>query len=158
MATTRYQLKRDLFIPRPKDEVFAFFSDAGNLERITPDFLRFKILTPRPIEMKSGAVIDYQLRLFGLPFRWRTEITEFVPGSHFVDVQVKGPYKVWHHRHQFTTVAGGTQMTDIVDYDLPFGPLGALAHALMVRRSVNQIFDHRNRTILEILLSESSRE
>ncbi|MBD3299322.1 MAG: CDP-paratose 2-epimerase [candidate division Zixibacteria bacterium] len=153
MTPTRYQLRRELHIPLPRDEVFAFFSDAANLERITPNFLRFKILTPLPLEMKPGAIIDYELRLFMIPFRWRTEITEYVPNEHFADVQVKGPYKVWDHRHEFRDAPdGGTIMTDTVNYDLLFGPLGRLAHALMVKRSVRKIFDHRNATILDILL------
>ncbi len=155
MTPTRYQLRRELHIPLPRDEVFAFFSDAANLERITPDFLRFKILTPSPIEMKPGTLIDYELRLFMIPFRWRTRITEYAPNEHFADIQVKGPYTVWDHRHEFRdALDGGTIMIDTVDYDLPFGPLGSIAHALMVKRSVRKIFDHRNATILDILLDK----
>lgn len=145
-----WHLERSLFIPRPLAEVFAFFSDAGNLERITPPYLRFHVLTPAPIAMQPGALIDYELRLYGVGFRWRTRIEAFDPPLSFVDIQLKGPYKLWHHRHDFEEVPGGTQMRDRVDYDLPFGPLGALARALFVRRSVEQIFDYRNETILKI--------
>lgn len=145
-----WHLERSLFIPRPRPEVFAFFSDAGNLERITPPYLRFHVVTPAPIPMHPGALIDYELRLYGVGFRWRTRIETFDPPSSFVDIQLKGPYKLWHHRHDFEEVPGGTQMRDRVDYDLPFGPLGALARAIFVRRSVEQIFDYRNETILKI--------
>lgn len=146
-----WHLERTLFIPRSRPEVFAFFSDASNLERITPPFLRFRILTPAPISMQAGTLIDYQLRLYGLSFRWRTCIEAFQPPSYFIDAQLRGPYKSWHHRHTFQDAPGGTLMLDRVDYDLPLGPLGAVAHTLFVRRSVEQIFDHRNQTILQLL-------
>ena len=146
-----WHLERSLLIPRPRPEVFAFFSDAINLERITPPFLRFRILTPAPIPMRAGTLIDYELRLYGVKFRWRTRIDAFEPPGHFIDVQLRGPYKAWHHRHTFEEVPGGTLMQDRVDYDLPFGPAGAVARALFVRRSVERIFDYRNRIILEIL-------
>jgi len=142
-----YHLERSLFLPRPREEVFAFFSDAGNLERITPAFLHFHILTQRPIVMQAGTLIDYQLRLFGVPFHWRTRIEAFEPISSFTDVQLTGPYRRWHHRHDFIDAPGGTQMHDHVEYELPFGPLGEIARALFVRRAVNKIFDHRNATI-----------
>ena len=145
-----YHLERSLFIPRPRAEVFAFFSDALNLERITPAFLRFHILTPPPIAMHAGALIDYELRLYGVRFKWQTRIEAFEPPSFFIDTQVKGPYKLWHHRHEFEDAPGGTLMRDRLDYDLPFGPLGALAKVLFVGRSVERIFDHRNATIAEI--------
>ena len=145
-----YLLERSLFIPRPREEVFAFFADAHNLEQITPAFLRFRILTPGPIAMKAGTLIDYQLNLHGLPVKWRTRIEEFTPPSSFVDVQLSGPYRRWHHRHEFEAVPGGTEMRDRVEYELPFGPLGALARLLFVRRSLDQIFDHRNATIAEL--------
>ncbi len=145
-----YVLERSLFIPRPRKEVFAFFSNAENLERITPAFLNFHILTPRPIVMVAGTIIDYELRLYEIRFRWRTLIETFDPISSFADVQLSGPYKRWHHRHEFTDVPGGTQMRDRVDYDLPFGTIGAIAHTLFVHRCVNRIFDYRNATITEI--------
>lgn len=137
-------------LPRPKSEVFAFFSDASNLERMTPDFLRFRILTPLPIEMTPGALIDYQLRLYGVPVRWRTRIETFEPETSFSDVQLRGPYRRWHHQHLFADVPGGTEMRDIVEYELPFGWLGAIANRLFVRRSVEQIFDYRRRVMAEV--------
>lgn len=145
-----YRIERVQRIPRPRSEVFAFFADAGNLERITPAFLNFRILTPRPIEMKPGTLIDYQLSLYGVPFSWRTRIESFEPERSFTDVQLSGPYRTWHHRHEFRDDGGGTEMRDIVRYELPLGPLGALARALFVRRSLERIFEHRRQVIAEI--------
>ncbi len=148
-----YHLERSTFLPKPRSEVFAFFSDAHNLERLTPDFLRFRILTPGPILMKPGTLIDYELRLHGLPIRWRTRIEEFVPNSHFVDVQLSGPYKSWRHLHEFEDFPIGTQMRDHVEYELPFGFIGTIAHQLFVRSSLNRIFDHRARSIKQFFSS-----
>ncbi len=145
-----YRLERAQFIPRRRTEVFAFFAEATNLERITPAFLRFRILTPRPIVMKAGALIDYELRLYGIPLRWRTRIETFEPGLSFSDVQIAGPYRRWHHRHDFTDRPGGTEMRDTVDYELPFGFLGAAARHVFVRSSLDRIFDYRRQAIAEI--------
>ena len=145
-----YRLERSLFISQPREKVFAFFADAGNLERITPAFLSFHILAPHPIPMRAGSLIDYELRLYGVPFKWRTQIESFDPISSFTDIQIKGPYRRWHHRHEFEEVPGGTHMRDRVEYELPFGPLGTLARTLFVRRAVERIFDHRNQSITEI--------
>lgn len=144
-------LERSQHVPRPRREVFAFFSDAANLERITPAFLRFRIETPLPIELRAGALIDYRLSLHGVPLRWRTRIETWEPEHLFVDAQLSGPYRSWVHRHEFEEVPGGTLMRDRVEYALPLGPLGALAHALFVRRQVEQIFDHRRMVIDEVL-------
>lgn len=143
-------LERSQLVPRPRQEVFAFFADARNLERLTPRFLRFEILTPSPIEMRPGVLIDYRLSLFGLPFRWRTEIEAFEPGVGFVDVQRRGPYRRWRHTHTFADAPGGTIIGDRVEYRLPFGPVGALARALVVRRQLDTIFDHRREVIEEM--------
>jgi ligand-binding SRPBCC domain-containing protein len=144
-----HRLERSLFLPRPREEVFAFFSDAANLERITPPFLQFRILTPRPIPMKPGTIIDYKLRLYGIPFHWRTLIETFDPPVSFSDVQLTGPYRRWHHLHEFLEVPGGTEMRDRVDYELPFPLFSPIIHPLFVRRSVQQIFDYRNKVISE---------
>jgi ligand-binding SRPBCC domain-containing protein len=152
-----YLLERALFIPKPRAEVFAFFAEAANLERITPSFLKFHILTPGPIPMRAGTLIDYQLRLHGVPLRWRTLIESFDPISSFTDVQLKGPYRRWHHHHTFEDAPGGTLMRDRVDYDLGFGWIGNIVHALFVRRSVEQIFDYRNKTIMEIFGEASAK-
>ena len=149
-----YRLERTTFIPRKQEEVFAFFSEAGNLQRITPSFLDFEITTPQPIAMRAGTIIDYKMKLFGLPVRWRTLIKEFEAPTHFVDIQTKGPYRLWHHRHEFKAVPGGTEMRDQVDYELPFGPLGSLVRALFVRRTLEKIFDHRSAVIQDVFREE----
>lgn len=126
----------------PLGEVFPFFADAGNLERITPDRLRFHILSPQPIEMKKGALIEYRLRLMGVPFRWKTEISHWDPPFQFVDSQLKGPYRKWVHTHSFSEHKGSTTITDRVVYRLPLWPLGELALPF-VRRQVAAIFRFR---------------
>ncbi|MFO0897786.1 MAG: SRPBCC family protein [Pirellulales bacterium] len=145
-----YRLERAQFVPRPRSEVFPFFADAGNLESITPDFVGFRILTPRPIAMRAGTIIDYQIKLFGVPLNWRTEIESFDPPERFVDVQRRGPYRLWRHTHRFLEQPGGTLLVDEVDYQLPAGPLGPLAHALFVRRSLDRIFAHRQAMIARL--------
>jgi ligand-binding SRPBCC domain-containing protein len=140
-------LEQKQLVPRSRAEVFAFFADAGNLERLTPSFLRFQILTPAPIAMRPGALIDYRLSLFGVGFRWRTEIEVYEPGVRFVDVQRRGPYRRWHHTHTFEDAPGGTLIGDRVEYALPLGPLGELAHVLAVRRQLDTIFAYRRRAI-----------
>ena len=140
----------ELWLPRPRDEVFAFFADAHNLQAITPPWVKFEVLTPKPIEMKTGALIDYRIRVHGLPIRWRTEITEWNPPDHFVDVQLRGPYTLWHHTHTFEERDGGTLCIDDVRYR-PRG--GALMNWLFVRRDVERIFDYRQQRLHEILMS-----
>lgn len=130
----------------PIDEVFHFFSVAENLNLLTPANLKFKILTPQPIVMRVGTIIDYQIRLRGIPMNWRTEITEWEPGRKFADNQLKGPYKKWHHTHSFEPIDGGTRMHDRVEYDLPFGVLGELVHPF-IRRDVERIFGYRTQVI-----------
>ena len=150
MART-YYLEREQFIARPLDEVFAFFSDASNLGLITPDWLHFSILTPRPIAMQAGTLIDYQIKLFRVPMRWRTRIDSFDPPHQFVDTQVRGPYKLWRHTHEFTAADGGTLVTDRVEYQLRLGPIGWLAHKVFVGRTLERIFEHRAETIARLL-------
>lgn len=149
MAT--YVLVREQFLPRGVQEVFAFFADAGNLDAITPDWLSFSIVTPRPIAMSAGALIEYRLRWRGLPIRWTTRIEEWTPPVQFVDTQIRGPYRLWHHTHEFEAAAGGTRMRDIVRYQMPFGPVGAISHLLWVGRDVERIFDHRSARIGALL-------
>lgn len=145
-----YHLERELFIARPRGEVFAFFADAGNLERVMPPHLRFQVLTPKPIRMRTGTLIDYELRLYGVRVQWQSLIEAFEPPSFFIDTQLRGPYQRWHHRHEFAEILDGTQIWDRVEYELPFGPVGALVHGLFVRKSVEEIFDYRNATIARI--------
>ena len=147
----RYVLERAQTVRRPRREVFAFFADAANLERLTPGSMHFHILTPVPIEMRAGALIDYRIALYGLPLKWRTLIEAFEPEVRFVDVQLSGPYRYWRHVHKFSdAVDGGTVVADRVEYELPLGALGSVAHALFVRRQLRHIFDFRRRVIGEM--------
>ncbi len=146
-------LTRTLELDLPRDDVFAFFADAVNLERITPPELNFHIITPQPIEIERGSLIDYQLRLHGIPMKWRTEISVWDPPFEFVDQQLRGPYAQWIHRHTFTELAPDrTLIEDEVRYRLPLEPLGDIAH-FIVRRQLDYIFDHRQKVVAELLVS-----
>lgn len=140
---TVHTLTRRAFLPHPIERVFDFFSRAENLEAITPPWLGFRIVTPLPIRMEKGTLIDYALRIRRVPVRWRTRIEAWDPPRGFVDAQIRGPYSLWEHTHHFVTVEGGTEMTDIVRYALPFGPLGGLVHRVVVARELRAIFDYR---------------
>ena len=142
---TNWELRARLRLPRPRPEVFAFFADAANLEALTPSFLRFRIVTPQPVEMRAGALIDYRLRVHGLPLRWRTKITAWDPPHRFVDEQLRGPYRVWIHEHTFEDAPGGTFVNDRVRYRPPFG---RLANWLLVERDVRMIFRYRTEALL----------
>jgi ligand-binding SRPBCC domain-containing protein len=144
---TVHTLSRCAHLPHPVDRVFDFFSRAENLEAITPPWLRFRIVTPTPVEMREGALIEYSLRLRGLPIRWLTRIEEWRPPHRFVDVQLRGPYLLWEHTHEFSSRDGGTEMTDAVRYALPFGRPGDLACRRLVARDLRSIFDYRARHI-----------
>lgn len=138
-----YVLKREVTAACSLEKVFDFFSKAENLEMLTPPWLHFRIVTPQPIKMQQGATIAYQLRVRGIPVRWLTEIELWRPPHEFVDIQLEGPYRLWHHTHHFLECEGGTRIVDIVKYALPFGPLGRLAHRLRVSRDLARIFDYR---------------
>jgi ligand-binding SRPBCC domain-containing protein len=146
-----YRLQTELWLPRPRAAVFGFFADANNLERITPPWLRFEIRAAGPIEMAEGALIDYRLRLHGVPIGWRTEITCWEPPSRFVDEQRRGPYRLWVHEHMFTEVDGGTLVADNVDYAVPFG---ALMQKLLVAPDLDRIFRYRKERLAEIFSDE----
>ncbi|HZN32310.1 MAG TPA: SRPBCC family protein [Pirellulaceae bacterium] len=146
-----YSFERTQLIRRPLAETFAFFAEPANLERITPEFLGFQILTPQPVAMRAGTLIDYKLRLFGMPLGWRTLIDSFEPPFRFSDTQVRGPYRLWHHEHEFSEAPEGTWMVDRVWYQLPLGQLGRLAHGLFVGRTLKRIFDHRYQAIQRLL-------
>ncbi|MGQ0540636.1 MAG: SRPBCC family protein [Blastocatellia bacterium] len=144
-------LTRGLTLDLPREQVFDFFADAGNLERITPPELNFHIITPQPIDIKQGALIDYKLKLRGFPVTWRTEISVWNPPHSFVDRQLRGPYSQWIHRHTFTEIdANKTHIEDEVKYRLPLEPFGDIAYFL-IRRELDYIFDYRQKAVAEIL-------
>ena len=146
-----HRLERRQRLNRPADEVFSFFARAHNLERITPSWLRFEVRATEPAQIQEGAVIHYRLRLHGVPLRWTSRIEEWAPDRGFVDRQICGPYRVWHHRHTFSADGDGTIIGDEVHYALPMGPLGELAHALFVRRDLERIFDYRHAAVRDLL-------
>lgn len=150
---SEFTLQTELWLPRPRGEVFLFFAEARNLETLTPAWLKFEVLTPAPIAMKPGALIDYRIRVHGLPIRWRTEIAEWDPPHRFVDVQLRGPYTLWRHTHTFEERDGGTLCLDQVRYR-PRG--GALIHYLFVRRDVERIFQYRQQRLTELFASTST--
>jgi ligand-binding SRPBCC domain-containing protein len=139
-------LQREQRLRGAPDAVFPFFADARNLEAITPPLLRFRVITPDPIEMRPGTLIQYRLRLHGISVSWLTSIQAWDPPHRFVDMQVRGPYALWHHTHEFAAAPDDPQTTimrDTVRYGMPFGPLGTLADRLLVRRDLAAIFDFR---------------
>ena len=135
------------FVPRPHAEVFDFFSKAENLQELTPAFLHFRILSVDPAPIRKGTLIKYSLRWRIFPIRWTTEIIEWEPPNRFVDVQLKGPYKLWHHEHRFVAEGSGTRIIDQVQYQLPFGIFGSIAHSLKVKKDVETIFAYRTEVV-----------
>ena len=146
-----YRIECSMSVPVSLQEAFAFFENPHNLARITPPWLNFCIASPEHIQMRKGARIDYQIRWLGLPLRWTTAIAEYEPPFFFEDEQAAGPYAYWNHRHDFKPIEYGTLVSDRVDYALPFGPLGRLAHRLAVRTQLQEIFDYRQNALAGIL-------
>ena len=144
-----FSFQAEQWLPRPRAEIFSFFGEARNLEAITPPWLNFEVLTPAPIVMRAGTLIDYRIRIRGVPIRWRTEIVEWNPPHRFVDVQLRGPYTLWHHTHTFEARDGGTLCRDEVRY-CPRG--GALVNWLFVRRDVESIFAFRREKLAALLV------
>jgi ligand-binding SRPBCC domain-containing protein len=142
-------LEARLWVGRPRTEVFAFFADPGNLIRLTPPSLHLRLTTAVPLA--PGAVLDYRLRWWGLPIRWRAFIREYDPPYRFFDVQVRGPFSRWEHRHRFLEADGGTVVEDRVVYRLPFGALGRVAHAALVDRRLRAAWDYRTRQLAALL-------
>lgn len=139
-----HEFQCELWLPQPRDRVFSFFSDPANLDDITPPWLSFKIVTPLPVSMKEGALIDYRLRVRGFPLRWRSKITRWNPPESFVDEQLVGPYRLWHHEHTFLPIGGGTLVRDQVRYATP---LDALVHRFFVRPDIERIFEFRTQEL-----------
>ena len=145
-----WRLTLSQWLPKTPEQLFPFYGDAYNLEKITPDLLSFKVITPKPIEMKPGTLIDYKLKVRGLPIRWTTKITEWDPPHRFCDTQLKGPYKQWIHTHTFTEENGGTRCDDVVEYAPPGGPLAPLINKFFVQGDVEKIFIHRTKVLEEL--------
>jgi ligand-binding SRPBCC domain-containing protein len=144
-------LERSQRVELTPAQAFAFYSDALNLEPLTPPWLHFQVTTPMPLTMEAETRLDYTLRLHGVPIRWQTRILSWDPPHGFVDVQAKGPYSLWEHTHEFEPVGdGATVIHDRVRYAIPFGPLGALAHRLFVRRDLERIFDFRHDAVARL--------
>jgi ligand-binding SRPBCC domain-containing protein len=146
-----YQLKRTQFVNTDLETCWKFFSSPSNLQKITPDYMGFEVLTEVPDEMYEGLMISYTVRpLLGIPMNWVTEITHVKNHVFFVDEQRKGPYRMWHHEHHFKAVEGGVEMTDIVSYEVPFGIFGRIAHPLIVRKKLEEIFAYRFKVVDEL--------
>jgi ligand-binding SRPBCC domain-containing protein len=152
-----YTLRSEQFVPEPIERVFPFFARPENLERITPPTVHFSILSPQPVSMRIGALIDYRIRIRGIPQHWRTRIVEYDPPRGFVDEQMRGPYRLWIHRHIFVPTEHGTVLFDEVRYALPFGAIGRLVHAMFVRRELQAIFAYRRAAIAQLFNGKNNQ-
>ena len=153
-ARRSFRLKTELWLPVPREALFEFFADAFQLETITPPWMHFHVLTPRPIVIQQGTTIDYKLRIHGIPIRWQSVISVWEPPVRFVDEQVRGPYRFWRHEHRFAEQEGGTLVTDEVEYRVPGG---RLIHALLVAPDLRQIFTYRTRKLQELFGAPATR-
>ena len=138
-----YTLTREQDLPGDLESVFSFFADVENLELITPSWVGFRVLTRMPCEIRAGTILDYRIRLVGVPVRWRTRIMTWEPPFRFTDLQERGPYASWEHTHSFEKITDGVRMRDTICYTMPFGFVGTLAHVIAVRSSLRRIFDYR---------------
>lgn len=144
-----YTYQTAIWLPKPIEKVFEFFCDPKNLESITPDLLHFKVLGMSTDSIEQGTTMDYQLKIHGLPKKWKTLIEKWDPPHCFIDTQLEGPYSLWHHTHQFTSLRGGTLMSDTVIYQPPLGPFGRVANLLFIRKDIEAIFHYRRKIIVE---------
>ena len=151
-----YELNKTQFINQPIDIVFNFFSKPENLALITPSKLAFKILTPTPIMITKGTLIDYTIRLMKFSVHWRTLITKYNPPHEFVDEQIKGPYKFWHHTHTFKVIDSGVEISDTVTYSIPMGILGQVLHQIWIKKELEKIFDYRKMVIDRLFTTNES--
>jgi ligand-binding SRPBCC domain-containing protein len=150
-----HEFQTELWLPLPPEELFPFFADAGNLDALTPPWLNFRIITPLPIVMREGTLIDYRLRVHGLPLRWRTLISAWQPPHRFVDEQLRGPYRQWIHEHTFEAHDGGTLARDVVRYAVPFD---FLLHRWFVRPDIEKIFRFRSEALRKRFAAETSAQ
>ena len=142
-----YWLRKTIWLPQPRAKVFEFFSNPGNLDRLTPEWLNFAILTPASSKMNQGALLDYRLRIRGIPIRWQSEIAVWEPPRRFVDRQTKGPYSIWTHEHTFDERDNGTLVGDNVEYAVPGG---RIVQKFLVAPDIERIFDHRHKMLDEL--------
>lgn len=149
MRTHRFE--REQFLARPLEEVYRFFSEASNLALLTPPSMHFRLVTPQPIRMRDGTLIEYRLRVRGVPIRWVSRIEDWEENRGFADRQLRGPYRRWLHRHEFEATEDGTRIIDRVEYALPFGVLGLVALPL-VRRDLEAIFAYRREAVARLLV------
>lgn len=151
MKARVYHLERELWLPVARDEVFAFFSNPVNLELLTPEAMRLRILSPQPLTMRAGTLIDFAVQVHSIPMRWRSEITLWEPPLRFIDEQRRGPYGSWKHEHRFECRDGGTLIVDDVHYTLPLGwiPGSGLVHSLLVQPELERVFKHRRDALLK---------
>jgi ligand-binding SRPBCC domain-containing protein len=150
----RFWLRKQIWLPAAREEVFAFFADPMNLDRLTPAWLRFEIVTKQPVAMRPGTLLDYRLRLRGLPIRWQSKISVWEPPDRFVDEQTKGPYSLWIHQHRFEESNGGTLVRDDVEYAVPGG---RLVQKLLVAPDLEKIFRYRHATLQQLFTPESQK-
>jgi len=150
--------EKEIYIDLAVPEVFDFFSRAENLEKVTPRQLQFQILTPLPIDMKAGSIIDYKLKVHHIPVSWQTEISEWNPPHRFTDIQVKGPYRKWIHQHIFEKSGNGTRMKDLLEYAIPGGFLSSIINQVLVRKDIESIFIYREKRYREIFQIKSDYE
>ena len=151
-----FELLKPQIIDSSMESVFDFFSKPENLKTITPAKLSFNIITPTPILMGKGTVIDYTIRLFKIPIHWRTLITKYDPPHEFIDEQIKGPYNFWHHTHKFKQVDGGVEISDKVIYSIPMGIIGQVLHFLWIKRDLEKIFLYRKKVFEDLLVHNIS--
>ena len=152
-----YSLHYKQIVNRPLDDVFDFFSNPENLSKITPKKLDFNIMTPSPIKMINGQLIDYTIRLFGIRIHWRTLITDYNPPNSFIDQQIKGPYLLWHHEHLFKEVENGVEIVDIIHYTIPLGIIGRFLHWAWIKKDLENIFSYRKNIINEIFQNDERK-
>ncbi len=147
-----HTLRKSIKVPGTLDTVFEFFNRPENLEKLTPANLKFNILTPSPVAMHNGAVFDYTIGLFGVPMRWTSIITNYHPPHHFVDIQLKGPYAYWHHKHSFESRPDGVEVTDEIHYEIGFSVFGKVVLRPIIQRQLDAIFSFRAHAIKELFL------